>query len=115
MARQHHRALALQAVDHGLARFLAELAVADREHFVYEQDVRVEIHRRPEAESGAHPIRVGGHPTMDGVAQARHPHHVRHPGQRLAPRQPGQHAVHDDVARSGELHVEAGVERQQSR
>ncbi len=91
-----------------------ELLVADRQHLVDEQDVRVDVDRDREPEAHVHARRVVLHRRVDEPLEAGELDDVVEPAVDLALAQPQDRSVQVDVLAAGELGVEPGAQLEQS-
>ena len=89
---------------------MGEAFVADGEHFVDEQHVRVDVDRDREAEPHVHPGRVGLDRRVDELLQLGELDDLVEAARDLLLRQPEHDAVDEDVLAAGDLGVEAGAE-----
>ena len=94
---------------------LRERRVADREHLVDQHDVGVGLDHHREREPDHHARRVVLQLQVDEVVELGEVDHRVEPPLRLAPAQPHQDAVEDDVLARGELGVEADAELDERR
>ena len=93
---------------HPLQGLLLEGRVAGREGLVYDQDVRLDVDRDGEAQSGLHAARVGPDGVVDKVPDIRERLYLLEPVEHLAAVHPQDQAVHHGVLAARELGVEAG-------
>ena len=87
-----------------------ELLVADREHLVEEQDIRLEMGGDREAEPHVHSRRVRAHGAVDEALELRERDDLVHPLADERPLQAQDGPVQVDVLPPGELRVEPGAE-----
>ena len=92
-----------------------ELLVADREHLVDEEDVRIHVDRDREAEPHVHARRVVLHRRVDEVLEPGEPDDVVEARVELLLREPEDRAVEVHVVAARQLGVEPGAELQQRR
>ena len=92
-----------------------EALVADRQHFVDQQHVGIDVDRHREAEPHVHARRVGLDRRVDEVLQLGELDDLVEALLDLALRQAEHDAVDEDVLAAGDLGVEAGAELDQRR
>ena len=85
-----------------------EGSVADGEHLVDEQHVRLDVDRHREAEPDVHPGRVVLHRLVDEPLEPRRTRRSRRSAWISRRRSPSTDRVHVDVLATGELGMEAG-------
>ena len=90
-----------------------ERLVADREHLVEQQHVRVEVRRDREAEPHEHPRRVRAHRDVDEVLELRERDDLVEALADVRALQAEDRAVEVDVLAAGEVGMEAGAELEQ--
>ena len=93
---------------------LLELGVADREHLVDEQDLRLEMRGDREREAHVHSARVALHRRVDEPSDAGELDDLVELARDLAPPHPEDRAVQEDVLAPGQLRVEAGADLEQA-
>ena len=99
-----------------LAEALAlELLVADGEHLVEQEHVRLDVRGDGEAEPHEHPRRVRPHRQVDELLELRERDDLVHQLAHACAREAVDRAVQVDVLAAGEVGVEAGAELEQRR
>src|SRR5262245_28161930 len=106
-------AAALLELEHLRHALPLERLVADREHLVQEQDVRVDVHGDREAEPHVHPGRVRPHGQVDEALELRERDDLVHPLAHVLALETVDRAAEEDVLAAGEIGVEAGAELEQ--
>src|SRR4029077_3608094 len=84
-----------------------EVLVADREHLVDEEDVRLEMHRDREAEAHVHAVRIGLHGRVEEAADVGELLDRGHGPVHVLPREPEEGAVEVGVLSTAEIRVES--------
>ena len=107
------RAAALLELEHLAEALPLERLVADREHLVEQQHVRVEVRRDREAEPHVHPRGVRAHGPVDRLLELGEGDDLVEALADLGALQPVDRAVQEDVLAAGEVGVEAGAELEQ--
>jgi len=114
MTHKQHRSSALRHLAHLAQALLLELRVADGEHLVHDQDLRVQVGGHGEGEAHVHAAGVALH---GGVQELFHAGEV-HDGVELTLDLLALHAqdgaVQVDVLAAGQLRVEAGADLQEA-
>ena len=113
MRHQEDARAALAEPVHPLAALPLELHVADREHLVEEEDVRVDVGGDGEAEARDHPGGVGAQRRVEKLLDPREVDDLREAARHIATGMAEDRAVQEDVLAAGELRVEAGADLQQ--
>ena len=88
---------------------LPEVDVADRQRFVHQQDLRIDIDRDREGQPHHHAARIGLHRLIDEVADLGEGRDILVALVDLPRGQPENRAVQVDVVAAGEFRVEAGA------
>ena len=94
---------------------MREALVADREHFVDEQHVGIDVNRDGESEPHVHAGRVGLHRRVDELLQLGELDDLVEALLNLALRQAEHDAVDEDVLAAGDLRMEPGAELDERR
>jgi hypothetical protein len=92
-----------------------ETLVSDRERFVHEQDVGLDVGRDRECEARGHARRVGPDRRVDEFLDLRPLDDACRAASHLRPGEPEERPLQDDVLAPGQLGVEAEAELQQWR
>ena len=114
MRDEDDRAPGLAQVLHAAETAPLELGVADGEHLVDEQDLRLEVRRHREGEPHGHPARVALHGRVDEPLDAGELDDLVELALDLPPLHPEDRAVQEDVLAAGELGMEAGADLEQA-
>ena len=91
-----------------------ELGVADRQHLVDEQDLRLEVGGDREGEPHVHPARVALDRRVDELLDLGELDDLVEPRRDLASAHAEDRAVEEDVLAPGQLGVEAGADLEQA-
>ena len=94
-------------------RLALEGGVADREHLVDEQDLRLEVGGDGEGEPHRHPARVALHRRVEEALDLGELDDLVEAGADLGPAHAEDRAVEEDVLAPGQLRVEAGADLEQ--
>ncbi len=98
---------------HPVQAALLEHRVADRQHLVHQQHVRLQVGRDGEAEAHLHARGVELHLPVDGAAEPGELHDVVEAAGHLAAAQAEQRAEQVDVLPAGQVRVDAGPDLDQ--
>ncbi len=114
VVRDHHNrdAAFAQRRDVVVALFL-EAAIADRKHFIHEQDFGLHEGSDREPEADVHAAGVGAHGLVDELLQAGEGDDTGEQRLDFATRHPDQQAVDDGVFAAADVGVEAGAQFKQ--
>ena len=112
---QQHGAAAASEIGKLVEALVRERFVADREHFVDEQHVRIDVDRDGEPEAHVHARRIRLDRRVDELLELGETDDVVEAAGDLAAAQAEHHAVDVDVLASGDLRVEAGAELDERR
>ena len=107
------RAAPLLELEHLAEALPLERLVADREHLVEQEHVRVEVRRDREAEPHVHPRGVRTHGPVDRLLELGERDDLVEALADLRALEPVDRAVQEDVLATGEVGVEAGAELEQ--
>ena len=94
---------------------MGEAFVADCEHFVHEQDVRIDVNRHREPETHVHPGRVRLHRRVDEFLELGELDDLVEAARDLLLGQAEHDPVDEDVLAAGDLGVKAGAELDERR
>src|SRR5439155_6233198 len=111
---EHDRAPGSTQVLHATEAALLELRVADGEHLVDEEDLRLEVRGHGEREPHGHPARVALDRRVEEPLDAGEFDDLRKPALDLSALHPEDRAVEEDVLAPGELRVEPGSDLEQA-
>ena len=114
MRDEHDRAPGSTQVLHATEAALLELRVADGEHLVDEEDLRLEVRGHREREPHGHPARVALDRRVEEPLDAGEFDDLRKPALDLSALHPEDRAVEEDVLAPGELRVEPGSDLEQA-
>src|SRR5205807_3007836 len=110
---EHDRPAALLELE-DLAEALAlELLVADGEHLVEEQHVRVDVRRDREPEPHVHSGRIRAHRAVDRLLEARERDDLVELLTQVGALEPVNRPVQEDVLAAGEVRVKPGAQLEQ--
>src|SRR5439155_17583983 len=90
--------------------FVLEVLVTDREHFVHEENVRLQMHGDRETETHVHAARVGLHRRIEEAADVGELLDRRHRAVHLPARETEERAVEVRVLSAAEVRVESGAD-----
>jgi hypothetical protein len=113
VADEEHRPPLARDLAHLPEALALEGLVADGEHLVDDQDVRLEVRGDGERQAHVHPARVALHGGVDEPLHLRERDDLVELRLDLAPPHPEDGAVQVDVVAAGELGVEAGADLEQ--
>ena len=105
------RAAGEQAIDAFFA-FTGEIGVADRHHFVHQQDFRLDGRRDAETESRLHAGGIGKDRRVDKRPDVREIDDIVHQRVHLGARTPLQNAIENDIFAPGKLGTETRPQRE---
>jgi hypothetical protein len=115
MRDEHHRAALPPHLAELVETLVREGFVADRQHFVDEQHVGIDVDGHGEAEPHVHAGRVRLDRRLDELLQPGERDDLVEPARDLALRQPEHHAVDVDVLASRDLGMKPGAQLDQRR
>ena len=99
-----------------LAKALSlEVLVADREHLVEQEHVRLDVRSDGETESHVHPRRIGPHRQVDEPLELGERDDLVHQLANACAREPVDRPVQEDVLAPGEIGMETRAELEQRR
>src|SRR2546423_415494 len=107
MRHEHDRLLRRAELADLCEALVLEVLVADREHLVDEEDVRLEVHRDREAEAHVHAARVRLHGSVKEAADVGELLDRRHGPVHLLARESKQRAIEVRVLAAAEIRVES--------
>ena len=113
MADEHDRAPVLGDLLHLAEALALEVGVADREHLVDEQDLRLEVRGDREREPHVHAARVALDGRVDEALDPRELDDLVELRLDLAPAHAENRAVEEDVLAARELGMKAGADLEQ--
>ena len=113
MRDQENRLPAAAKLRELVQALVGEAFVADRQHFVDEQHVGIDVNRHGEPEPHVHARRVGLHRGVDELAQLGKIDNLVEALLNLPLRQAEHDAVDEDVLAAGDLRVKSGAELDQ--
>ena len=113
VADEDDGATLLRDVAHLAEALLLELRVADGEHLVDEQDLRLEVRGDGEREPHLHAARVALHRRVEEALDARELDDLVEPARDLRAAHAEDRAVQEDVLAPGELGMEARADLEQ--
>src|SRR5471032_1200587 len=109
MADEQDRAAAAGHLRHAIETLRLEFRVADRQHFIHDEDLRLEVSGDGKGETDVHAHRVALHRRVDELADARELDDLVEPPPHLDPAHAEDRAIQENVLAATQLWMEAGT------